>query len=160
MLKYYPDLTKYEYYMHCPTSEVINVGWLDKNHSFTTGEVDSDFLNKLEELALNSHKSPCNICVNELRSSYECPICGESELEIGDKRTGFALGSSELWVPHMELEGHYFATFGLIIHYIRDHHYCPPKEFIDAVMSLDMETEFDGQTIRDELSYKYYLLTK
>jgi hypothetical protein len=160
MLKYYEDLSLYEYYMHSPTSEVRNVGWLDEAHEFTTGEVTPELLEKLEELILNSHKSSCNILVNKLRGQHKCPICGVRGLAIGDERTGFILGSSELWIPDNKHEGHCFATFGLIIHYIKDHHYRPPQDFIDAVLELDPNIEFDGQAVRDALSEKYYLLTQ
>jgi hypothetical protein len=146
--------------MPCPIPEIRNVGWLNKDHPFKTGDVDSKFLEKLEQLIFNSYRGSCNILVNELRGGYECPVCGIRGLEIGDERTGFFLGSSELWIPDNREEGHYFATFGLIIHYVRDHHYQPPQEFIDAVLALDINTEFDGQAIRDELCHKYYLLTK
>jgi hypothetical protein len=149
MLKYYEDLSSYEYYMHCPIPEVKNIGWLDKEHNFRTGDVDFSFLEKLELLVFNSYEEHCNILVNELRGSYECPVCGKYRERITSGNQGFTLGSSELWIPDFRQKDHYFATFGLIFHYVKDHNYKPPQEFVDSVLALDMLAEFNGQDIRD-----------
>lgn len=160
MLKYYEDLSVYEYYMPCPIPEVKNVGWLDQSHLFPTGEVSQDFLEKLEDLIFNSYRGSCKIFVNKLRGSYDCPICGAHKLSISNERNNFVLGSSELWIPDSKRDGKYFSTFGLVIHYVRDHHYKPPQEFIDAVLALDMNIQFDGDDARDALESKYNLLIK
>jgi hypothetical protein len=154
MLKPYKDLSPYEYYVAHPLLEVRNVGWLDKDHEFSTGSVDQNFLKKLEKLVFNSYNSTCNILVNELRGSYECPICGACELRINAENDFFIEGSAELWIPDTHNEENYFATFGLIFHYVKDHHYLPPQEFVDSVLALDLRTSFDGQSIRDNLARK------
>jgi hypothetical protein len=156
MLKYYEDLSPYEYYMPCPIPEVRNVGWLDKEHPFLTGKPDLNFLKKLEDLIFNSYRGSCNIFVNKLRGAYDCPICGKNELIISNDHNEFVLGSSELWIPDCGAEGNYFATFGLIIHHIMDHQYQPPKEFIDSVLLLDLNKKFNGDDTRDSLIDKCY----
>lgn len=154
MLNYYEELSPYQYEMSSPAIEVRNVGWLDKTHQFTNGEVKINFLAKLKELIFSSRGS-CNIIVNKLRGSYECPVCGEYGLKISNEQREFSLGSAELWIPDSTVHDHYFATFGLIIHYIEDHNYQPPQKFIDSVLALDVKSEFDGQAIRDRLDRKY-----
>jgi hypothetical protein len=156
MLNYYKDLTDYEYYMHVPIPEVKNIGWLDDKHVFTTGDVDSDVLKKLELSIFNSYEEHCNILVNELRGSYECPICGKHKEKITNGDDRFTLGSAELWIPDCREKDKYFATFGLIIHYIREHNYKPPKEFIDSILALDLKAKFSAQEIRDKFSERSF----
>lgn len=155
MLNYYEDMSPYQYEMSSPATEVKNVGWLDKAHPFTKGEVKSNVLDKLRGLIFSSKGSSCNIIVNKLRGSYECPVCGEYGLKIADEQREFSLGSAEIWIPDSTAHDHYFATFGLIIHYIEAHNYQPPQEFIDSILALDVKDEFDGQAIRDRLDRKY-----
>ena len=108
MLKFYKDLSDYEHYMHCPIPEVKNVGWLDKEHQFTTGEVDVNFIKKLELLIFNSDENHCNILVNELRGSYDCPICGKHKEKITREDDRFTLGSAEIWIPDYRKKGNCF----------------------------------------------------
>jgi hypothetical protein len=134
---------------------VKNIGWLDKNHPFNTGLVELIFLNKLKELIFNSDEGNCNILVNELRGSYECPVCGKHGLKIDIENDYFMLGSAELWIPNNKVEGEYFAAFGLIIHYIEEHQYQPPQSFIDSVLCLDKDITFNGQSVQNRLVRKY-----
>jgi hypothetical protein len=152
MLKHYVDFSPYEYYMTCAIPEVSNVGWLDKKHQFPTGTVEPGLLQKLKELIFKSYEGSCNILVNELWGSDECPICGQAKIKIFVGDDYFDLGSAELWIPNSEARNreHYFATSGLIIHYITDYHYQPPQEFIDAVLKLNSDSDFEGQSVRDE----------
>jgi hypothetical protein len=154
MLKYYSDLSSYKYYMLYEIPEIRNVGWLDRENEFATGTVEPDFIEKLKRLIFASDEGPCKILVNELRGSYACPICEKKDLELSNKNEKFILGSSEIWIPEYKAEGHYFATFGLIIHYIKDHGYKPPQEFIDSVLILDINLCFNGQAVRDKLVRK------
>jgi predicted RNA-binding Zn-ribbon protein involved in translation (DUF1610 family) len=157
-LKFYEDLSSYSHYVKSPIVEIKNIGWLDKAHEFKRGKTNDDFVNKLRKAIFNTYKNSysCDIIVNELRGCYyECPVCGKHDLEISDGQRKFPLGSAELWLPDNKVQGHYFATFDLIIHYVEDHDYCPPQEFIDAVLALDLESDFNGQEIRDQLARKY-----
>ena len=154
MLNHHEDLSSYKYGMTLTIPEVKNIGWIDKNQQFNMGDVSPDFVQKLKELIFNSDEGPCNILVNELRGSYDCPVCEKHEIKISNENDYFILGSSELWVPDNRSEEHYFATFGLIIHYIEDHQYQPPQDFIEAVLALDINTKFNGQDIQDKLVRK------
>jgi hypothetical protein len=153
-LNHRKDLSSYLYGMTFTIHEVKNIGWIDKHHEFKTGAVQSIFLKKLRELIFNSYKGSCNILVDELRGSYDCPVCEKHDLRISNENDYFILGSAELWIPNNKAEGNYFAAFGLIIHYIEDHHYQPPQDFIDAVLALDMNSIFNGQDVQDRLVRK------
>lgn len=43
---YYPDLSPYEYGFAIP--ECVNIGWLDNEHDFETGDVPDGFIDKLK----------------------------------------------------------------------------------------------------------------
>jgi len=90
-----------------------SVGWLDKDHTFETGDVDSDIIDKLESMESSVQHM----------GHHNCPFCGG----------GFdsARSSNEIWV--VSKEGKIYACPRMIIHYIRDHKYLPPQEFLDAV---------------------------
>jgi hypothetical protein len=156
-LKSYEDLSFYSHYIRGSAIEVKNIGWLDQSHPFLKKEINNDFVEKLKKAILNTYKGSysCDIVVDKLRGSYACPVCGEHGLRISNGQESFPLGSAELWIPDNKVKGHYFATFDLIIHYVEDHDYCPPQEFIDAVLALDLESDFNGQEIRDQLARKY-----
>jgi hypothetical protein len=54
-----------------------------------------------------------------------CEYCSEWGTEVG-------MGNGEIWV--VKGETLYIAPY-LIIHYIEEHNYQPPEEFIDAVIN-------------------------
>ena len=54
------------------------------------------------------------------------------------------MGHSEIWIPNSPRKI-YYACPSLVIHYIEKHDYRPPDAFIDAVMSLDLDSLSDRQ---------------
>jgi hypothetical protein len=92
------------------------VGWLGKGHTFPTGQVPAEFVEKLASL-LTSNRGIIYTC-----GFHRCEFC----------RKHPRIGSRSLLV--LSEEGIYHAPEG-IIHYIATHHYRPPKVFIRAVLS-------------------------
>lgn len=139
---YYKDLTSYEYYLPFKLSNVLNVGWLDKNFDFAKGHTSSEFLGKfnkiLEEEGIFKGR------VNQIRGVHPCNFCGAHKFHSP------FIGSCELWIPSKGM-GIYFAAPSLVIHYIQQHSYCPPKIFVESVLQLDLETRFNGQELYDDL---------
>jgi hypothetical protein len=128
---YYKDLSKYEYLENRNEIEnILNVGWLDLVHPFPKGrELSKNFLsNLLSECIYNP--------VNLTRGFHQCQFCQCKQLGIpvslGFKK--FRLGSAEIRVKGED--GIIYAAPNLIYHYVKDHHYLPPREFIDAVDNL------------------------
>jgi hypothetical protein len=156
MLKYYADLSPYHYGMGLTIPEVVNIGWLSTGNEFNTGKVDPVVVEKLKDLILSADKMPCDILVDRLRGSCSCPLCGESDLKISNQDEYFFLGSAEIWIPSHRTNNYYYATFGLIIHYIEEHNYRPPVEFIKSVLALDSDTEFNGQSVKNRLGEKHF----
>ena len=106
---YYEDLSDYKYNLRFADCDIKSIGWLDINHEFTKGDVDINIINKLKNIEpFVQHKGwhTCEFC-NEGTSSNELWICGDN--------------------------GQIYAMPRMIIHYIEQHKYLPPKEFLDSI---------------------------
>jgi hypothetical protein len=130
-MAYYKDLTPYEYMVINENAKVLNVGWLERGQSFPTGKVDLDCLAIIGVLCKNPFI--------KTRGYHKCPFCSSASFGYSvtiDNHT-LLLGSSEIRV-HGE-SGILYAAPDLIYHYIRDHNYLPPDEFISAVYKVKQE---------------------
>lgn len=124
-MTYYADLSDYEYFDH--DRPLLNVGWLGKEHDFPTGEVPSDVVERLVLLA----DEPENI----LRGMHQCEFCTRESpirLRVPSREGYVVLGTGEIWV---ERRGIAYSAPTLVVHYIIDHHYLPPAEFLEAVVA-------------------------
>lgn len=138
---YFEDLTNYCYLDDVPRDDVLNVGWLDCSHPFEIGSVPMSIVKKLQRLLLAPH-------VHQTRGYHACSFCptygsfvtpqnGNAVFVPGAQVAEFdefkiSLGSAEIWVPSPN--GLYvYAAPTLVYHYIVDHGYLPPKDFLDAV---------------------------
>ncbi|HZS09466.1 MAG TPA: hypothetical protein VFD58_31845 [Blastocatellia bacterium] len=130
---YYPDLTPYEYLKGCIDSDTLNVGWLDKAHDYVKGETPCELLNWLFTLCL----SP----VNKTRGFHKCTLCKASGFGLTVQADGkeILLGSAEIRIRANNVR--VFASPDLIYHYVKDHHYKPPDEFIVAVLNQSLNSD-------------------
>ena len=124
---YYPDLSAYRY--DADPAEILAVGWLDAEHPFETGEVDECLLRTLERLTLKP--------VNQTRGFHQCELCATPPFGLpvriaGEERT---LGSADIEVRGGD--GRVFCAPDLLLHYIWDHQYLPPEEFLEALRTCD-----------------------
>lgn len=104
----------------------IAIGWLGKYGAFPQGEVPARVLATLTSMAFVGRE-------RQSRGFHHCDHCSEEFIEIRRGAESVRLGSAELWVSGSN--GKLYVAPDLIIHYIRDHNYMPPQEFIDAVMA-------------------------
>lgn len=107
---HYKDLTLYDYRTRWPDS--LNIGWLENGDNFPTG----NFSEREKVIELLSSMERYNLC----KGFHVCDFCGEDR------------GNGEL---HVSYKGQRYQAPAMIIHYIRDHNYKPPQEFIDAVLN-------------------------
>jgi hypothetical protein len=105
--------------------EPLAVGFLTRKYPFETGKVPPKFLQKLLPFCHPS-KTVC-----QAPRTQNSALGGKQiEVEIGgDKVT---LGGAEIRIIGEE---DIFAAPDLIYHYVADHHYLPPEEFIQAVLT-------------------------
>lgn len=124
---YFPDLSPYAYERPPAAGGPLNIGWLDAEHPFPRGTIPNGVLAKLEAQAIAEP-------MNQMRGFHYCELCDREEIAITAGSRQRLLGSAEIWVRGAH--GVVYAAPDLIIHYIREHEYLPPREFLDAVLAL------------------------
>lgn len=131
-MSYYEDLTNYEYldsrYELDESYSVLNIGWIDGLHKYSVGNIPEQFLPRLWEYII--------VPINRTRGlHYDCILDGQNKTFVAKfQKYAIKLGDAEIRVIDEEHKVVY-ASPNLILHYIIDHRYCPPKCFIDAVMN-------------------------
>ena len=105
------------------------VGWLEKGHTFEKRDSDPSFVKKLIKLYRNR--------VNPTRGYHRCEFCLDPEfgLPVTVDNMTIKLGGAEIHV--LAQDNKVFAAPDLIYHYVVEHSYAPPKEFIDAVLAQE-----------------------
>ena len=125
---YFADLSPYTFLGHPPDEKILNVGWLDNEHSFPTGQLDSTVLDHLFGLCLKP--------VRKTRGFHQCLLCPRLELgylvQHGGKER--RLGSAEIRLKARN--DVVFASPDMIFHYVRDHNYMPPAVFVKALEEM------------------------
>jgi hypothetical protein len=173
MLKYQEDLLPYNGVTSSQIEEVQTIGWLDKDHDFKKGKVDREFIDTLKQIIVCGDSPPCQAYVNGIKGYYSCPICSQiASILIHDGSvlisSGYGmlldeyndeeiniLGHGEVWIPNSNKKGCFFATYDLIYHYIVDHQYYPPEDFIKSVINFDINTDFIAEKEYANCERKY-----
>ena len=128
-MAYFPDLSPYAYGGILDPG-VVHVGWLDGTHPFPKGSVESRLIEKMKLLAENPvelyrGKHTCELCkppdLANITNAWE-----EKYLEWADQRSS----NGEIRVA---CGGVTFAAPVLIVHYIEEHCYLPPAQFLKAI---------------------------
>lgn len=119
---YFADLTPYRYLSE--DSSLSNVGWLDGAHPFESGATPEAFVERLAHLSVHSREA-------KTRGIHICELCDPARAEpcylvVGGER--HLLGTAEIHIGG-------FAAPSLLLHYVVDHRYRPPVEFVEAVMA-------------------------
>jgi len=115
-MAWYEDLTPCNYFGPGYASCLRAVGWLERDHPFSTGPVACDVYARLVEL-LREPWQP-----GSFGGLHSCDLC----LYEGPP------GHRNLFVPDDELV---FVCPELITHYMNAHGYRPPDEFCAAVLA-------------------------
>jgi hypothetical protein len=125
---YYPDLTPYRYAFGEGNinPDVLNIGWLDVSHPFPKKKAPEAFLDVLFGRCLDR--------VNQTRGYHRCAFCLVPSFGVEASRDGVrtTLGSAEIRVEGKG--GKIYAAPDLIYHYVAEHDYAPPEEFVGAVL--------------------------
>jgi hypothetical protein len=121
-MSYFEDLSQYTYV--ATAGPAINVGWLDAKHDFPTEQPSAPVLDALWRY--------CLILVVPTRGLHRCDLCSLPSSTFVRHGTRLLLGPGEIRV--LGANGDLFAAPNLIYHYVSDHHYRPPHEFLQAVV--------------------------
>ncbi len=95
------------------------IGWLHPDHPYTKGEVSAAFLSRLKEFAARCGHSAEALYFGVAMGFHTCEFCGQAH------------GVGNFGVPSDDL---LFIAPEMIAHYVEKHSYCPPSEFVDAVL--------------------------
>jgi hypothetical protein len=121
-MTYFADLTRYS--LGVPTTAPSrNVGWLDEHHPFPRERPSSQLLDAVWEY--------CGILVVPTRGLHGCTLCALPNNVFERHEMKLLLGSGEIRV--FGASGEAYAAPNLIYHYILQHHYRPPSEFLCAI---------------------------
>ena len=127
-MAYFPDLSPYAYGSR-PHPGVFHVGWLDGIHDYPKGKVARRILRKLKRLATQP--------TEEYYGYHVCELCSRPKGVLGPSDDGYrdwARARSSSGEVRVTLGGATYAAPILIVHYIEEHGYLPPEEFLRAVM--------------------------
>ena len=135
----FKDLTQYQYRSHGSETIALNIGWLGDRFDFCIEPPQAGFVHRLWQFCLRP--------VSQTRGFYECQLCekppvGPLIFEYDSQK--IKLGTSEIRV--FASDGTVYAAPDLILHYVHDHHYHPPQEFVDAVMTSELPVSAEYQT--------------
>ncbi|MFJ3717214.1 hypothetical protein [Streptomyces sp. NPDC090057] len=135
-MTYYRDLSPYEYWKtvwppNPPTGSepCLNIGWLGKEEEFPKGDAPPGFIDRLIDRA----GTPARLT----RGVHHCEFCDhKSPLRVTSNASHKTahLGNGEIVVK--STSGVTYMAPTLIVHYVTEHGYLPPKAFIEAVLKL------------------------
>lgn len=141
----FPELSTYNRGMGgYSLKAVLNVGWVDIHAVYPKGTVPSSFLSKLSEIMQLPAGAPFDPFMETIRELPHCEACGDIRYLRTDE---FVRSNSELWIPTAEL---IYASPLVMVHHITDHGYCPPAEYIEAVLAVELDQRFDSYTVYKE----------
>jgi hypothetical protein len=121
---WYEDLTECDYFGEEYTEILTAVGWLENEKPFAKAKVSKNFHEQLCKL----QKDPWTFA--SFCGFHECSICqfkGHS-------------GINNIFIPH---NNKIYVCPELITHYINNHFYLPPDEFIEAVLNCPAQKSME-----------------
>jgi hypothetical protein len=144
---FFVDGSVYSYGIPFELPMVRAIGWLDRDHEYSHGDVREEFVAKLWKI-IETRTRSFDLHANVIRGIHPCDFCGEGIFR--ERRDGCRtmLGMSELWVP---FGSGWLAAPTLIVHYVELHSYLPPNNFIEAVMNVDTNATINAQVAFESL---------
>jgi len=128
---YIPDCAPYtDEYQSLPANTYATaVGWLQAGHPFTVAATDAPFVSALFE-GCRSHAT------GRTRGWHQCDLClapdrATNGTTVTYRGTSITVGDAEFHVTAKD--GTRFVAPTLVIHYVIQHSYKPPDQFVEAV---------------------------
>lgn len=158
---YFEDLSPHSYSVYDPEGqivqfdEVLNIGWLEKGHEYTKGYVDEKILTKLKDLI-----GKVSFTQPETRymGYHNCDFCTYTEQDrpsITWQGLDVILSRLVIWIPSPITSDLYYAFPDLMYHYIKDHNYRPPDEFLVALKQFSPDDNWRISKIERMLLAKH-----
>ncbi|MBZ4322285.1 DUF7919 family protein [Streptomyces huiliensis] len=132
-MTYYEDHSPYVYMRDTVPDGItaLNIGWLDETKEFPRGTAPDGFTEALSRLCLRAPHAKTrgwHACA----LPHDVPGTNSPVTVTADGRT-LMLGTAEVRV--VSADGVWLAAPDLVLHYVTDHGYLPPADFIEAVLS-------------------------
>ena len=115
-------------------NHVCAIGWLHPDYPYTKGEVPAEFLARLKEFAARSGDSAEARYFGASGGYHTCEFCGRAH------------GIANFGVPSGDL---LFVAPEMVVHYIEQHGYCPPPEFVAAVLRSPLPDTEEYQVVTE-----------
>lgn len=148
-MTYYADLTRYEFLSDGSTGDALNVGWLSREKGCPVGDTSAEFKARLLKL--------CNGVVNPTRGWHDCEFCEPQPFDprIGNRLKPF--GGAEIRVFYKDK---IYAAPNLVYHYVTQHNYKPPAEFMEAVLHGPLPGSPEYETLIQKLGVDYRIVAR
>ena len=131
------DLTPYSYKLPFEIPRTFCVGWIGLQGEHSTGEVSPAYVEKLSKIVCHRTEN-FDVHVNVVRGIHECNFCMNEVTASCAGEQSHPLGMSEVWLPWGDS---WLAAPSLVIHYMAEHCYLPPCEFLEAIDRCSMECD-------------------
>lgn len=155
-MPYFPDLSSYPNVDPGLGLRVFSVGWLAKGKPFRRGPVPLAFVHELRLLAQHTE--------NPTRQWHVCEFC-ERPIDIIASNPAYETVWESFRSGHAEIHvcaanKTVYCAPDLILHYIAEHQYRPPDEFIEAVLQqrrerADLQITQKAQELLRHLEYAF-----
>ena len=132
VMSYYPDLGNRS--MVAAGDHIRAIGWLHPDHAYSKGSVALDFLTRLKAFVKLSGNSANALYFGAFGGLHTCEFCNKA---YGVCNFGVVSGELLYVAPEM------------IVHYIEEHGYCPPAEFIHAVLRCPLPDSEEYQILTE-----------
>jgi hypothetical protein len=109
--------------MHQFDSGGVAIGWLHPDYPFPQGDPEPNFLARLKEFVRLSGASARALDMGGAGGFHTCEFCGKAS---GNGSFGVPAGETVFFAPVM------------IAHYVQEHRYAPPGDFVAAVLTCPL----------------------
>lgn len=143
----YPDFSAYRKPPRGP--EVIRMGWISKRFHERAMALTSELQLAMEKLrnliCLSFNRNRLvhsDFTTGGIRGpSLRCPVCYTGTPVVDCQGSSVKINAFEIWIPSATCV---YASPGLILHYVEDHGYIPPQEFLNAIIDVNEEIVYDA----------------
>lgn len=131
-MSYFPDLGTNSQVV--TGNHVRAIGWLHPDYPHATGSASLEFVDRLKPFAEKCGASAHALYFGASGGLHRCEFCGK------------AWGSCNFGVPHGSV---LYVAPEMVAHYVECHGYCPPNEFIEAVLRCPMPDTQEYQVLTE-----------
>ena len=131
-MSFFPDMGRES--LVAAGDHVRAIGWLHPDHAYTKGTVPAEFVARLKKFAARCADSGEALYFGAFGGYHTCEFCGRAH------------GIGNFGVPS---DNQLFVAPEMIVHYVEQHGYRPPAEFVAAVLEAPLPDTEEYQLITE-----------